>query len=168
MKSIRPFATGLALAAATLAVGCDDNTAEAPRSESTATTPGGNALDATNNVLNQAQTAGQDAMDQADATGQQMQAEGQSAVDRLKQSAAKSGQDMQSSAKGMMANLSLDQFKEGMSLTPQQTDAIIEKVKQLVGDGNMDQARAWVDKLDSLNLPQGYDEKVTSLKNMLN
>ena len=171
---LQTLTTAAILASATFVVGCDDGStapAETTPAETANTPspsrPGGNALDATNQVLNQADTAGQKAMDQATDTGQQMKAQGNNAMDRLKQSATTASDDMQGQAQGMMSGLSLDQFKDGMSLTPQQTDAIIEQVKKLVGDGNMDQARAWVDKLDSMQLPQGYDEKVTSLKNML-
>ncbi len=160
------FVGALALTSA-LTVGCDDSS-PAPASETKPAAPYSNATDATKGVMEQADAAGQDAMTQAKAMGDSMKTQGQSAMDDLKASANNTAKDVDAQAQGMMSNMSLDSLKEGMSLSAEQTDALIEKVKQLIGDGRMEQARTWVEKLETLNLPAGYGDKVTSLKNMLN
>jgi len=71
------------------------------------------------------------------------------------------------SAEGVASGLTLDSLKEGMSLDGGQVDGIIEKVKGLIGEKNYDAAGQWISKLEGMQLPDGYADKVSGLKSLL-
>lgn len=63
--------------------------------------------------------------------------------------------------------MSLDDLKPGMSLDAGQMDGIIAKVKGLIGEENYDLASQWISKLEGMELPEGYGEKLAGLKGLL-
>lgn len=176
--------SGMCVVAAGLAVGCDQSEVETPATSESTTESGATSLEkqamnAGEKLKAQAEEAGNKLMEQAEGEAEKLDQKAQDAAESGKQSmddAIASGQqgladatdNMKKQSEGMLGGLSLDNLKEGMSLNSEQADAIIAKVKEYIGNDNMELARKWVDKLDSVSLPEGYAEKVASLKDMLN
>jgi len=146
--------------AAGLVVGCDDSKSAID----------GAADSAAGAVEGAAEGVGDAAGDLKDSAGGAMDAakdKGADAMNAAKDKGAEALEGVKKTAGDALGGLSLDSLKDGMSLEGGQLDGIIEKVKGLIGEGKIDQAKSWITKLEGLNLPEGYADKIASLKGML-
>jgi hypothetical protein len=116
----------------------------------------------------QARTAGESLTQKANEANAKLQDQAGEAIASGQRGLADAANEMKAKGEGVLAGLDFGSLKEGMSLTPEQADAVIEKVRGLIGEDRIAQAQQWVEKLESLDLPEGYAEKVESLKDMLN
>ena len=61
---------------------------------------------------------------------------------------------------------SLD-LSEGATLNEPQATAVVDKVRNLISTNSLDTAEQWINKLEGVNLPAGFDKYVTDLKKLL-
>lgn len=118
---------------------------------------GAEALEASKEKASEAMEAGKAKMDEAVEAGK----------DKINEMTGGAMDETKSSASDAASGISLDSLKEGMSLDAGQVDGIIEKVKGLIGDKNYDTAQQWISKLEGMQLPEGYADKVSGLKGLL-
>ncbi len=165
-----------ALLFAGLTLGCEEaDTPEpadplAPAAEDVTPADPTPAEDAASRLQQQANDAGSAAKQRAEDAGGSVLSAVRRQGAQLEADARAAGEDVRAQADEALraGGFSLDSLKEGMSLSAEQADGIIEQIKTWIGQDKLDTAAVWIDKLENVNLPEGYRQQIDSLRAMMN
>ena len=105
------------------------------------------------------------AQDRATETGDQIREMGEQGRQSVAEAAEGLKQDLPEAPADIDVN-SID-MSEGAELTEPQATAVFDKVRNLISTNSLDQAEQWINKLDGVTLPTGFDRYLVDAKKLL-